>query len=748
MNAQTKVGQIEAKLLEQETIDLGQYWHIVMQFKWRIISLSVLITLLVALIVMSITPRYIATAKLLIESNEAKVLSIQEVYGLDASRKEYFQTQYEILRSRKVAENVVKKLNLFEQDAYNFELRNEDTFDKWKTSFKEQLAALLPFLPQKPPVVYTPEQLENIKENYAIAQVIKNLQILPITNTQIVNIAYEDADPELAALIANTVGDVYIESYLQARFDMTEKATTWLNESLEGLRTKLTAAEKQLSDFYETEQLVNIDGVVGLASEELQKLSQQLLEAQTSLKQNEVIFNQVKQSGANIAELSTLNEVINHPSVVSVKREEVTAQSRVSELSKVYGIKHPRMIAANAELESIQASLAAQIRELVSGITVDYRNATQKVAELKDEVERAKQRFRQLSNLDNRSKTLQREVDINQQLYSSFFTRLKETNELGGFESANARLLDIAMKPGAPAKPKKGLIIAAAFIVSLGFGVFLAIAMDALNSGIRSLDDVERKLSQRMLGLIPWEPHKKKQNIPLRHFFDSKHHSFSEAVRTLRTSLQLLNIDKPSKTILIASSVPKEGKSTVAINLGFALGQLHKVLIVDTDLRRPTLAKQFDLPGFQPGIANLIAGTHKLDECIVYDEFSGIDLICAGTVPNNPQELLASDQFKKIMKGFAAMYDYIIVDSAPIQAVSDALVVSNVCDSVIYVVRADSTSYKMINSGLSRFISLGHRVDGIVLNQVDLKKAKKQGEYAGFYDQYGYNNYQYETKKT
>ena len=748
MNAQTSIEQLEAKLLESETIDLGQYWHIVMQFKWRIISLSILITILVALIVMSITPRYIANAKLLIESNEAKVLSIQEVYGLDASRKEYFQTQYEILRSRKVAENVVQKLNLSEQANYNFELRNEDTLDKFKASLKKQLATILPFLPQKPAVVYTPEQLQINKQNYAVAKVVQNLTILPIANTQIVNISYEDEDPELAALIANTVGDVYIESYLQARFDMTEKATTWLNESIEGLRVKLTTSEKKLSDFYDTEQLVNVDGVVGLASEELQKLSQQLLAAQTSRKQNEVIYKQVVESGANIAELSTLSEVINHPSVVSVKRSEVTAQSRVSELSKVYGPKHPKMIAANAELESILTSLAAQIRELVSGITVDYRNASQKVAELKQEVESAKQRFRELSNLDNRSKTLQREVDINQQLYSSFFTRLKETNELGGFESANARLLDVAKKPSVAAKPKKGLIIAAAFIVSLGLGVFLAIAMDALNSGIRSLDDVERKLSQRMLGLIPWEAHKKKENIPLRHFFDSKHHTFSESVRTLRTSLQLLNIDKPSKTILIASSVPKEGKSTVAINLGFALGQLHKVLIVDTDLRRPTLAKQFDLPGFQPGLANLIAGTHKLDECIVYDEFSGVDLVCAGTVPNNPQELLASEQFKKIMKGFAAMYEYIIVDSAPIQAVSDAVVVSNVCDSVIYVVKSDSTSYKMINSGLSRFISLGHRVDGIILNQVDLKKAKKQGEYAGFYDQYGYNSYQSETKKT
>ncbi|MDP5133588.1 MAG: Wzz/FepE/Etk N-terminal domain-containing protein, partial [Paraglaciecola sp.] len=211
---QNNVEHQDTKLFQQDVIDLGQYWHTIMRFKWRIISLSVLITILVALVVMSITPRYIASAKLLIESNEAKVLSIQEVYGLDASRKEYFQTQHEILRSRKVAENVVQKLNLTEQDNYNFELRNEDTLQKWKINAQEQLASFLPFLPQKPPVVYTPEQLQSIKQSYAVNQVMQNLQITPISNTQIVVISYEDESPELAALIANTVGDVYIESYL------------------------------------------------------------------------------------------------------------------------------------------------------------------------------------------------------------------------------------------------------------------------------------------------------------------------------------------------------------------------------------------------------------------------------------------------------------------------------------------------------------------------------------------------------
>jgi capsular exopolysaccharide synthesis family protein len=207
-----------------------------------------------------------------------------------------------------------------------------------------------------------------------------------------------------------------------------------------------------------------------------------------------------------------------------------------------------------------------------------------------------------------------------------------------------------------------------------------------------------------------------------------------------------LNLDKPSKTILITSSVPKEGKTTVAINLAFAMGQLNKVLLIDTDLRRPTLGKQFGLPGFQPGVANLVAGTHSLEECIVTDEHSNVDLICAGTIPTNPQEILASEKFNTLIRSLEGKYDHIILDTAPTQAVSDAIVVSNLCDSVVYVVRADSTSEKVINNGISRFLQIGYRVDGVVLNQVDLKKANKTGDYSGFYDQYSYNSYSSDSK--
>ena len=219
MSSQFK-GQVEAKLLESETLDLAQYWQTIRRYLWRILSLAVLITILVALIVMSLTPQYKATATLLIESNQAKVLSIEEVYGLDSSRKEYFQTQYEILKSRQVAEKVVEKLRLYEHKTFDPEYVNNKSgaISEALDSVKQSLLKALPFLPQKDVVTLTEEQQLNMRKRYATSLFMSALEVSPLVNTQVVKISYEHESAKFAATIANAVGDVYIENYLQAKF--------------------------------------------------------------------------------------------------------------------------------------------------------------------------------------------------------------------------------------------------------------------------------------------------------------------------------------------------------------------------------------------------------------------------------------------------------------------------------------------------------------------------------------------------
>ena len=714
-----------------ELIDLGHYLGIIKRYSLRILLLAIAFTILVTILVMKMTPLYTSSTTLLIEAEKANVVSIEEVYGIDTKSKDYMATQFEVLKSRQIAEKTVESLSLYE----NADFMPEEN----DSSLLADVTEIFPFLPQKEKVALTEEQRTEKLKRKATHLLMNATDISLVKGTQLVRISVTTEKPSLSALIANTIAEVYIENYLQAKLDMTAKATSFLTDSIDGLKTKLDAAERNLVRFYETNQVVNIDGVVGLASDELERLNIQLSEAEVELKLNSVIFNQIKDSKA-IEDVARIPEVLNHPAVRDVRRDEGKALTRVSELSKVYGPKHPKMIAANAELTAIRDTLDTQITDLISSITTQYESSKQKVAQLQKEVETSKAAFRSLAELDNKRKALEREVDINQQLYDSFFTRLKETDELGGLESANARVLDTALPSYTPSKPNKKLFIAAAFVLSLSFGIALAIVMETLNSGIRSVEDVEKKLGQRMLGLIPWLAHKKKTDLPVRTFFDGKKHQFAEAVRTLRTSLSLLNIEKENQAILVTSSVPKEGKTTVSINLAFALGQLDKTILIDADLRRPSIGKQFNIPSYQPGVANLVLKSHSFEECLVRDEESNIDILSAGAIPSNPQELLADKGFEELITKLKSEYKYVVVDTAPTQAVSDSMIVANSCDSVIYVVRADSTSDKVINNGLSRFLQVGHRLDGVVLNQVNLRKSDVAQRYAGFYDQYGYTS--------
>ena len=719
----------------QDVIDLSHYFRVVNNNKWRILSLSVVITLLVTLIVLSMSPIYQASSSLLIENEETNIVSIEQVYGLDASKKEYYETQYEILKSRHIAAKVIDKLNLNENPTFTRYLDQEPSV---LDTLKDNVRNLLTFLPRQNATSPSDTEIAERRRDALISIFSKNLSISPVQSTQVVKIAYTSESPALAAKISNTVADVYIENYLEAKFEMTSKATSWLNESLAGLREKLERSEQKLAEFYEREQLVDLDGVVGLAAEELQGLSEQLLEAENRLKQTQIIYKQVQGFNGDPADLADMPAVQNHPSIQNVKSAELEAQRNVSELSEVYGPKHQKMISANAELASVKQTLINQVRSLISGINSEYRQAESQVNSLRISVDKAKDEDRKLTTLESKRKILQREVETNQQLYDSFFTRLQETNEVDGFETANARILDKATVPTKPLKPKKGLILSATFILSVGFGIFLAIALDFLNSGIRSVDDVERKLGQQMMGLIPWQPHRKNEHLPLREFFDSSSHTFSEALRTLRTSIQLLDLTGDKKVVMVTSSVPKEGKTTVAINLAFASGQLGKTLLIDADLRKPSVAKRFDLPGFQPGLTNLVAGTHEISDCLYKDLDSEIDILTAGSKTPNPQELLLSDAFKNTIDELKDKYEHIVIDTAPTQAVSDAIIVSKHTDTLLFVVKADTTTEKTVSNSLQRYMNIGRRVDGVILNQVNLKKAGSSEAYMGYYDQYGY----------
>ena len=721
-----------------EVIDLGHYWSVVRrQFK-KIMALSSVATLISILVVLSLVPKYSATSTLLIEASENKVLSIEEVYGLSGNGSEYFLTQFEILKSRDMAMRVVEKLNLVNSAEFNpFHKSNQKSF-----SVKATILTMINGEPEPP----TEKQiLASTVDTFWSA-----VSIAPVRKTQLVKISVESEDAEFAPIAANAVANAYIESQLEAKVGLTEQAADWLGARLGGLKEKLNTSEHNLQQFREKNNLIDVEGVSTLVTKELDQVAGRLVSVRIELLDFKTRYNQLRSlKDMSYNSLSSLPFILNNPLVVRLKESESSAELKVSELSDRYGAKHPKMMAAHSDLKAVRASLLTQMERIADGIEKDYSAARSKEQSLVAALDETKARMLSINRTEFELSDYVRNVRANRALYETFFKRINETAETSTLRTANARIVDAAVIPEAAFKPKKKLIVMLVLVVSLMFGVALAFLLDALDSTIKHADDVDYKLNASMLGLLPLLPALKgkekdkaaAENAHVRAFMHGDHAGFKESVRTLRTSITLASLEKPVQTLLFTSSVPGEGKTTTSVNLACAYGQMEKVLLIDADMRRPTVAKQLRLPQGSRGLSNAVAYPEMLDDSIHTIADLGIDVMPAGAIPPNPLELLSSKNFTDILETLKTRYTKIIIDSAPMQAVSDALYLSTLTDGIVYVIKADATRDKLIKTGLSRLDDANARVLGVVLNQVDVEKeARYGGTYGGYYDNYDYSN--------
>ena len=721
-----------------EVIDLAHYWQVIRRQLSKILILSVIITIIAALASMVMTPVYRATATLLIESQEAKVLSIEEVYGIGKASDEYYLTQFEILKSRELAKRVVLALNLVDVPEFNpHHEANAKSF-----SIRGTINNILG-VEKEPP---TDEQiLESTVGRFA-----KAVDISPVRSTQLVKVSVESESPSMAVTAANELADQFIESQLDAKVEVTQKAATWLSDRLGGLKQKLEESEKKLQEFREANNLVDVQGVNTLVAKQIDEITRKLVEARSQRVELQGTYQQLRSLGSLTYEnLSSLPSILASPVVSRLRENETTAELKVSELRKRYGPLHPKMIAAESDLDAVRESVLTQMKRIATSLESNYLVARSKEESLQKALQEVKSDAQGLNRTEFTLNEYVREVNTNRQLYDAFFNRVSETSATGDLQTANARVVDPAIKPGVPIAPNKKLIVAAALFLSVMFGVALAFLYDVLDSTVKNPDDVDRKLGVPMLGLLPFvgskkEPAETEQLV--RAFVDDQQSGFKESVRTLRTSLTLASMEQSAQVILVTSSIPGEGKTTTSSNVAEAFGQMEKTLLIDCDMRRPSVAKKFSLPHGKPGLSNAVAYPDTLDSCIQSVPSLGIDVIAAGPIPPNPLELLASKNFKAILDTLRDRYQRIIIDSAPMQAVSDALYLSSLADGVVYVVKADHTKDKLALSGISRLDDNNARLLGVVLNQVDVEReAKYTDSHAGYYDSYGYTTDSYQS---
>jgi succinoglycan biosynthesis transport protein ExoP len=434
--------------------------------------------------------------------------------------------------------------------------------------------------------------------------------------------------------------------------------------------------------------------------------------------------------------------VLNSGLVAEAKRLSTEASRKLTEVSQRYGREHPRFVQAESDARSASENLQRQIELVVAGVTSEYERARSTEKMLENSLAAARGSVQSVNRKEFELGRYERDVDSNKQMYDMFIKRSKETNVGGDLQTTVARVVDYAVKPNLPIKPKKSMIIGIALVVGLAVGVMLALLLELLDNTLKNSEDVEVRLKQPLLTIMPMlSKTDAERKVSGRIVLDSPNSLYAEAIRTARTGVLLSSVDMPSRTIVVTSSVPGEGKTTFSSNLAMAHALTKKTLLIDADMRRPSVSKCYGLDPNANGLSELVAGTAKLADCLHQIEGTNLMVMTSGIIPPNPLELLHSERFGHTLDALSKHFEIVIIDSPPVELVSDAAVIAARTSGVIFVTRAQRTPYPLARKSLARLRRAHGHIIGVVLNALDIDKAEKYyGDYSG-YGKHGYGNY-------
>ncbi|WP_367375415.1 GumC family protein [Pseudomonas lini] len=708
---------------EKDTIDLLKYWRVIWRAHWKIGWLILLGCALAMATLSFIPPQYIGSTTLLIKEKTPPLLSFQQVTDSSSGTVDYLQTQLALLQSRDLAERAVKKLSLTTHPVTDPRQQPKSWFAPRQWLAALELDQWLPVLGRFTPVQVMPSEADIF--NQVTQDLMRRTSVKFVGKSQLIKIAVELPDPGLAAATANAIAQGFIDSQFDNNLRSSQTNTSWMNSRLIELRNNLRSAEDKLQAYREAQGLVDVGGVATISANELEMTGNRMIDARRNLAEAESRFRQVQTlSNGNLSKLSSVPAVLSNPLVQKFQAQQAKAQAKVEELSGRYGPKHPTLAAARAELRMATDSLALQVRQVVASIEQDYQLARASENSLRQSFNSNKAQIQNIARKEFQLREFQREVDSSRALYETFITRLKETAATSDMDSTKARIVDPAIVPLEPSRPRKTLIVLIVAVVAALIGVALALLSETLNKTFKTDEGIESTLDVPLLSVVPLVTNRSRRQLS-RLFDDNDHPRFCETIRNLRTWLMLHGGDTPSQVVLVASTMAEEGKSTVANNLAYSLTMLERVLLIDADMRKPSLSLNFDFPADAPGLANVLAGTARLEDCI--RTVGNLDMLPAGKLSPPPLDLLSSSRLAPMLKVLKSRYQRIIIDSPPAQMVSDALLLAKHSDAVIYVIKADSTPVSQVQKCLALLQQSHAPVFGVVLNQVDLRKARKQG---------------------
>jgi capsular exopolysaccharide synthesis family protein len=733
---------------EEELIDIMELWRSVAKRKWVVISILAIFMVTGVLSVWLTVPVYRATAVVQINHETANILRIEDFEAAPRSWQgveQFYQTQYEILRGRQLAENVVRRLEVWDHPELSGVIRQRSLMGELR-ALPQRVKAIFGGRAQENSNRREPdsEQQREVAIRRAGAFLRSKIQVTPREFSRLVNVSVSSFDPSFAATLANAVVEEYVRSTMQRRFDAGEDAREFLQSQLSDMRIALERADQDMIDFAQANGVADLQERIRMANDALRGLNTRLAEAEANLVQLGAFRSLIDNGQA-----TSIRPVVNDTPIQSLEQQKAALSTELASLSQRFMDDYPAIVELRSQMAEIDSQITDREQAIIQDVLAEYRNLQAEVSALEAAIQEREAGILQLSQQGVQYNILMREVETNRDLYNGMLQRLREIGIAAGAQENNIAMIDSALRPGRPYLPNVQRTLLMALALGLAAGIGLALVLEFLDTSVRRIEDVERMVGRPVLGLIPMVKIrqqkqriagiKKAQDRAVSHYSELHPKSaVSEAFRSLRTSLMFSTPQGMPKTILMTSPGPGDGKTTNAINLATVMAQNgSKVLIIDADLRKPRLHRDFGIPhspGLTNRIASLKASENSSSSAIVPTTVDGLFVMPSGNHAPNPAELLSSDRMQKIIDMASRAFDHVIIDTAPVLGLADALVLSRCVDGVILVVGCGATTKVSVKTSTHRLSQVQAPLLGVVMNQVDMDSP----DYS-YYSSYYYN---------
>ncbi|WP_018265250.1 GumC family protein [Methylosinus sp. LW4] len=710
--------------------------HGYVNFVWRqwklIAGVTALFLLVAAVETARTTPLYTASAQLLLDPHKEKAGGQDAIMTDAALDLPTIESQIAIIKSSALLRRVVEKERLVEDTEFGARTRvgGGGLLDRLRELLSRNAPQQAPARTVASALGGSPETVatvENVKQAVAVARA---------GQAYVINVSFTSADREKAANLANAIADAYVVDKLDARFEAARRASAWLSDRLVELRQQLRESEEAVARFRAENNLTGATPGATLNQDQLAQLNGRLVQARAETAEKKARLDMLQKLEARGGGIGQLPDVSSGASA-ELRRQASDLSRQEAELLARYNPSHPSVVNLRAQIADVHRAIAAESQRLAANI----RNEHELAKARQEAIEKTLREVTGANDLDNTKAITLRELErtavVNKSLFEDFLQRERVTQEQSTFEARDARIITPALAPVTPTSPKPLQSLLAALVLGLMAGALGAYALEMLNAGFATPREIEDFLALPLLASISRMDHRELSvngavvSIP-EYPLAKPLSRLSEALRSLRSAIQMSDVDNPPKVLQFTSTIPGEGKSTLAIALaGSAAQSGQKVLVIDGDLRRPSASRYFGADK-KLGLVDCLTGAAELHSALVYNETLKLWFLPAGGKTQNPPDLLLSERLRTLVASLREQFDLVVIDTPPMGPVVDPLIISNLVDKVIFIVRWSSTAREMVAHSIERLS--GHKkVAGVVFNQVIDSKAQKYGKHAYSY---------------